>query len=89
MYLRGCYVKDVGFLLCERLEKLGVRDYWTGYVDSCEVKTMTIVSYSEKTGEWYWTLSGFVPSGVGYIDCGSDLDLFFDLVKVLVDASRR
>lgn len=83
MEKRGCVMYGVSFSLCEKLDSLGVYDYYTGYVHSEEVKTMTIVSWDERKGRWYWTLSGFSPMEQGY-DFYCIESFFLEAVKSLM-----
>ena len=84
MEKRGCVMYGVSFSLCEKLDSLGVYDYYTGYVHSEEVKTMTIVGWDARKGRWYWTLSGFPPREQGYDFYYVDEDLFLEAVKSMM-----
>ena len=55
---------------------MGYEDCWTGYIHSQEVKDIIIVFDGK------WSLSGFPPrSQDGYIDCGTNEELFLALAE--------
>lgn len=79
-----CFVRKISQKLCDRLTKLGYEDFWTNYIHSQEVKTMTFVNGKG------WCLSGFEPyPHKGYIDCGENETLFYFLAALRDDCDSN
>lgn len=80
---KECFICKVSAGISDRLTEMGCSDGYSGFVHSDEVKTMTVV-FRGKDGLWYWTLTGFPPSGEGVLNCGYNEKLFFDVVASLM-----
>lgn len=80
---KECFIWKASAEISDRLTEMGCSDGYSGFVHSCEVKTITVV-YRGKDGLWYWTLTGFEPRGEGVLNCGYNEKLFFDVVAGLM-----
>ena len=70
------FIKKISQQLTDKLNELGYEDCWNGYIHTQEVKTMIFVFDGK------WTLSGFPPRDQdGYIDCGTNEELFLALAE--------
>lgn len=84
MFLHKCYIRNISKELTDKLEALGYKDHWTGYIHSSEVKTMLCT-----TSGGGWTLTGFEPRPTeNYIDCGTCEDLFLAIAAIRDDTDK-
>ena len=72
-----CFIRKINQELIDKLTELGYEDLYTGYIITCEVKTMLLTNGNG------WYLSGFEPrESDGYIDCGDNEDLFIAIAAI-------
>jgi hypothetical protein len=70
------FIKKISQQLTDKLNELGYEDCWSGYIHTQEVETMIFVFDGK------WSLSGFPPrSQDGFIDCGTNEELFLALAE--------